>query len=54
LLGPARPAGSAALADALRRVADVLPDGTDDRPWGRDLAVLRDLLAGGWPVDPEG
>ena len=54
LLGPARPAGSAALAHALRRVADVLPEGTDDRPWGRDLAVLRDLLAGGWPVDPEG
>ena len=54
LLAPGRPTGSEGLVEALRQVADVLPAGTDDRPWGRDLAALRDLLDRGWPDDPEG
>ncbi len=54
LLAPDRPAGSERLSASLGRVADLLPAGTADRPWGRDLAVLRDLLDRGWPDDPEG
>jgi len=53
-LDPARPVGSPALAAALERVADVLPEGVDDRPWGEDLSVLRDLLETGWPDRPLG
>lgn len=49
LLAPGRPRGPAALAEALERVASQLPRGAVDRPWGRDLEALRDLLAGGWP-----
>ena len=54
LLAPGRPTGSERLSEAMRQVGDVLPAGTDDRPWGRDLAALRDLLDRGWPDDPEG
>lgn len=54
LLAPGRPPGSERLSEAMRQVGDVLPAGADDRPWGRDLEALRDLLDRGWPDDPEG
>jgi histidine ammonia-lyase len=41
----------AGLSAELDRVAAVLPAGVDDRPWGEDLEVLRDLLESGWPED---
>ena len=53
LLAPDRPTGSAGQSEAFHAVASVLPGGVDDRPWGRDLVVLRQLLARGWPGDPE-
>ena len=46
LLGGARPAPVA--AGALAQVAAVLPAGTADRPFGRDLDRIIELLAAGW------
>ena len=53
LLGPDRPDGPAGLSAALDLVVAALPAGVDDRPWGEDLEVLRDLLAAGWPGEPD-
>ncbi|MFI5937417.1 aromatic amino acid lyase [Actinoplanes sp. NPDC051494] len=35
--------------DAVAEVAAVLPAGTGDRPFGRDLDRIIELLSGGWP-----
>jgi histidine ammonia-lyase len=46
------PAGlGKAAARALEEAAGVLPEGTGDRPFGRDIDALVDLLESGWPAD---
>ncbi|GHH80257.1 histidine ammonia-lyase [Streptomyces sulfonofaciens] len=48
-LGAVPPGAGDELAGALDEAAAVLPDTVEDRFFGADLTVLRDLLRGGWP-----
>ncbi|WP_245155989.1 aromatic amino acid lyase [Nocardioides sp. 503] len=53
LLAPERMAAARGGLPALvEQVADVLPPGTEDRPWGEDVERLRALLRSGWALDP--
>jgi len=53
LLAPDRMAAARGdLPTLLDQVADVLPPGTADRPWGEDIERLRELLRTGWALDP--
>ena len=54
LLAPGRRPGRSGCPRRCARWATSCPAGADDRPWGRDLEALRDLLDRGWPDDPEG
>ena len=47
-LGGSLPGTGAALAAALGQVTAVLPAGAGDRPYGRDIDTVIDLLAAGW------
>lgn len=50
-LDPGRWAGvPAALREPMGQVAAVLPEGAEDRPWGRDVERLRRLLSAGWAL----
>jgi histidine ammonia-lyase len=53
LLAPERMAAARGdLPALLDRVAQVLPPGVEDRPWGEDVERLRELLRSGWAQDP--
>ncbi|AGL17134.1 aromatic amino acid lyase [Actinoplanes sp. N902-109] len=54
LLGGEQGGLPGAVAAALNEVAAVLPAGTADRPFGRDLDRLIDVLADGWAADLPG
>ncbi len=51
LLDPTPPRGSATLNLVLHQAFRVLPDRSDDRPTGRDVAALVNLLGVGWAHD---